>query len=243
MKLNIFEQHKRIEAYFSQKPLIAAELIPQLCKEAEERGGIVAKAGLVHGKDIAAIRKEIIDAAQKGASKNTLDGNFLQIPETDGLITDLADVALVTTHGDCIPLYAYDPVKNVIGVAHAGWKGTKLGIAFELIKAMEKEYGCSPSDIEAYIGPGIDFCCFAVKDDVADQFYYDIPWADMYIRQKNFSHYLIDLKGINREFFNIAGCFNVETSDHCTVCREDLYWSYRREKDMNRMITYMRIKL
>ena len=39
-------------------------------------------------------------------------------------MTDVPGVILTTTHGDCIPIYAYDPVKKVVGLAHAGWRGT-----------------------------------------------------------------------------------------------------------------------
>ena len=238
MSLSIFKQHSKIEAFFSQKPLVAESYIPQLCREAEATGFVV-KAGLVHGKRIAAIDESHLNGDGPGFER---DGNFIKVPETDGLITKLPDVALVTTHGDCIPVFAYDPVKNVIGVAHAGWKGTKLGIAGELVNEMARVYGCNPSDIEAFVGPGIGACCFEVRDDVRRAFSDDLPWFSGYIRQKDEEHSLIDLKGINRRFLELAGCTKIQVSPDCTVCRENLYWSYRRGGDMQRMISYMRIK-
>ena len=42
----------------------------------------------------------------------------------DGLITNAKKVALVTFYADCVPVFLYDPIKNVIGSVHSGWKGT-----------------------------------------------------------------------------------------------------------------------
>ena len=43
-------------------------------------------------------------------------------PETDGMITDVPGICLVTSYADCVPLYFVDPVKKVIGLSHSGWK-------------------------------------------------------------------------------------------------------------------------
>ena len=50
-------------------------------------------------------------------------------PETDGMITDVPGICLVTSYADCVPLYFVDPVKKVIGLSHSGWRGTvgKIG--------------------------------------------------------------------------------------------------------------------
>ena len=48
----------------------------------------------------------------------------IRIPDTDGLITDLKNVLLTTVHADCLPVYFFDPEKGVIGLVHAGWRGS-----------------------------------------------------------------------------------------------------------------------
>ena len=91
--------------------------------------------------------------------------------DIDGLVTDRPGITLITTHGDCNPLYFYDPVRCVIGLAHSGWRGTLGEIAGEMIRKMHTHYDCVPSDILAGIGPGLCQDCFEVDEDVAEMFF------------------------------------------------------------------------
>ena len=44
--------------------------------------------------------------------------------ETDGMVTNVPGICLVTFYADCVPLYFVDPVEKVIGLSHSGWRGT-----------------------------------------------------------------------------------------------------------------------
>ena len=68
-------------------------------------------------------------------------------PETDGMITDVPGICLVTSYADCVPLYFVDPVKKVIGLSHSGWRGTVGKIGKVTVEKMEEEFGCDPADI------------------------------------------------------------------------------------------------
>ena len=46
------------------------------------------------------------------------------LPETDGLITDVPGITLMTRYADCVPLLFYSPTTHTVALAHAGWKGT-----------------------------------------------------------------------------------------------------------------------
>ncbi len=46
------------------------------------------------------------------------------ISKTDGIYTSNEDVLLTSCYADCVPLYFYAPSHGMIGLAHAGWKGT-----------------------------------------------------------------------------------------------------------------------
>ena len=65
----------------------------------------------------------------------------------DGLITDKKDNVLSLTFADCTPLYFYDPVKNVIGNVHSGWKGTYQEIAKMAVKSLVQNYDINPKDL------------------------------------------------------------------------------------------------
>ena len=59
-------------------------------------------------------------------------------PETDGMITDVPGICLVTSYADCVPLYFVDPVKKVIGLSHSGWRGTVGKIGKVTVEKMEE---------------------------------------------------------------------------------------------------------
>ena len=44
--------------------------------------------------------------------------------DVDGLVTKERRLALVTGHADCNAVFFFDPAKQVIGLAHSGWRGT-----------------------------------------------------------------------------------------------------------------------
>ncbi|HBC32495.1 MAG TPA: peptidoglycan editing factor PgeF, partial [Clostridiales bacterium] len=89
--------------------------------------------------------------------------------DIDGLYTDKKNVALMSFHADCNAVFFYDPVKKIIGLSHAGWKGTMKNITGKMIKALA-DLGSNPSDLRAAISPSLGQCCFEVDKDVADMF-------------------------------------------------------------------------
>ena len=151
--------------------------------------------------------------------------------EADGLVTDRPGLCLTVFSGDCLPILFYDPVRRVIGAAHAGWRGTAAGIAARTVETMVSAFGCRPEDILAAIGPGISQCCFETHGDVPDGLR-----AGLGTEAEPFIHPLpggqkfrVDLKGANRRFLELAGL----ASDHialcpaCTACDLDTFWSHR----------------
>ena len=148
-------------------------------------------------------------------------------PECDALITNEPGVALVVFTADCTPILLHDPVTGAVGAAHAGWRGTAMGIAGKTAEAMVRQYGCDPKNIRAAIGPNIGFCCFETDRDVPDAMVAALGQeAEPFIRP-NGSKYYVNLKEINALWLRKAGVENIEISDACTVCRPDIYWSHR----------------
>lgn len=90
--------------------------------------------------------------------------------DTDGLITDQANVALLIKYADCSPIILYDPVKKVQALLHAGWRGTVQKISEHALVMMESRFGCDRENILAYIGPSIDQQNYEVGDEVYEAF-------------------------------------------------------------------------
>ena len=126
--------------------------------------------------------------------------------------------------------FFYDPDKKIIGLSHAGWKGTMTNIAGKMIRALVN-LGSNPSDLKAAISPSLGQCCFEVDKDVADMFINtDIKYKDFMIKKGEKYHF--DLWGINKYNIIREGMKeeNIEVAGMCTKCRNDLFFSHRGQK-------------
>ncbi|XP_054471395.1 purine nucleoside phosphorylase LACC1 [Anoplopoma fimbria] len=93
-------------------------------------------------------------------------------PESyDAMVTDQTGVVIAAPGADCMPILFADPVSKVIGAAHAGWKGTLMGVAMATVGTMVKEFGCRVSDIVVAVGPAVGGCCFTLDREQALDFY------------------------------------------------------------------------
>lgn len=86
--------------------------------------------------------------------------------ETDGLITNQPNIALLIKYADCTPIVLFDPQKRVQASVHSGWRGTTKKIALKAIEKMESEFDCRREDILVYVGPSIDQDHYEVGSEV-----------------------------------------------------------------------------
>lgn len=149
----------------------------------------------------------------------------------DGLITNEKNVALVTFYADCVPLYFLDPVHKVIGLAHAGWRGTVKKIGKKLIEKMVAYFDTNPKELIAGIGPSIGECCFEVSEDVKisieNAYNHDI--IDKIVKSKGNGKYLINLWEANAASMVEGGMeyCNITIGDICTMCNKEDMFSHR----------------
>ncbi len=152
----------------------------------------------------------------------------------DAILTDRQGVTLFMRFADCVPVFLYDPKRKVIGLAHAGWKGTVLGAAAEAVKAMQEGYGSQPADILAAIGPSIGPEHYPVGEEVvlqvraafgeeASGLLDPLPVSEMGSGVK------FDLWNANRLVLEKAGVRHIEISGICTACHIEDWYSHRGE--------------
>ncbi len=147
--------------------------------------------------------------------------------DIDGLFTNEKNIPLVTFHADCIPIYFYDPKKELIGIVHAGWRGTKSEIVKKMINIFIKHQS-NINDIKVVIGPGICKSCFEVQDDVIKEMNFTFI-KDCYIYKKNVDRYYLDLKEINKRILLNLGINedNITVNNICTKCNPEVFFSHR----------------
>lgn len=152
------------------------------------------------------------------------------LPSVDGLITNEPLITLVTYYADCTPIYFVDPIKKVVALAHAGWRGTILKIAKKMVDIMQNDYFCSINDIKCAIGPCIGPCCYEVDYDVASKFK-NLEDDNTYSIVKNLTNgkYSVNLYQANKQILLSCGIKeeNITLADICTRCYNDLLFSHR----------------
>ncbi len=150
----------------------------------------------------------------------------------DALTTRTPRVLLGVKTADCVPVLLADSLRGACAAIHAGWRGTVSAIVLRTIERMSQEFGTRASDISAAIGPSANACCYEVGSDVIEAFRKNFSDADSLFTPTREGHALVDLQRANREQLIRAGVSpkRIHTAPLCTMCRTDLFFSYRREK-------------
>ena len=151
--------------------------------------------------------------------------------ETDGMITNVPGICLVTFYADCVPLYFVDPVKKVIGLSHSGWRGTVGKMGKVTVEKMTTEYDCDPKDILAAIGPSICQDCYEVSEDVIDCFkekFDEHLWDNLFYQKEN-GKYQMNLWEANHQIFLESGISeeHIAVTNVCTHCNPEVLFSHR----------------
>ncbi|MBW4837951.1 MAG: peptidoglycan editing factor PgeF [Paenibacillaceae bacterium] len=191
----------------------------------------------------------VVHAGDRG--KGYLDRSSA-FQETDGLVTNVPGILLTSFYADCVPLYFADPVRGVVGLAHAGWKGTVRHIAVEMIQTMEREFGSQRSEIRTAIGPSIGGCCYEVDEAVMGKVREALPneggLAEENLYTSASDHAgktMLNLKELNRIIMIKAGILptHIECTTWCTSCHPEYFYSYRAQGGVTgRMASWIGIK-
>lgn len=151
--------------------------------------------------------------------------------ETDGMVTNVPGICLVTFYADCVPLFFVDPVHRAIGLSHSGWRGTVGRIGKVTVEKMTENYGTDPKDVIAAVGPSICQDCYEVSEDVICRFRENFPeecWPDLFYN-KGDGKYQLNLWKANEYVFAEAGIRREHTAvtNVCTHCNPDILFSHR----------------
>lgn len=150
--------------------------------------------------------------------------------QADAILTTQPGVTLFMRFADCVPILLYDPIKRVIGLAHAGWQGTVKGTAGKVVRKMSVVFGSQPSDILAAIGPSIAAHHYQVGPDVAEQAEQAFGKDAKEILFPCQGGLQFDLWEANRLILERSGVRQIEISGICTACHPEDWFSHRREK-------------
>jgi YfiH family protein len=165
--------------------------------------------------------------------------------KADAMVSNQPGACLGILTADCQPVLFYDANAQVIGAAHAGWRGTKDGILEATLAAMEK-LGATRTNIVAVIGPTISQTAYEVGPDFKDALCDHDPQAGSYFAQGLADRWLFNLPGYGIRRLQVAGVGRAEWTGHCTFSDPNRFFSYRRsthakEVDYGRLISIIRL--
>ena len=185
----------------------------------------VVTAQQVHEDTIGIIKTASLDSANAREYQRTFAA-------TDALITVESSIPLMLFFADCVPVLFFEPVKRVVAISHAGWKGTVARIAAKTLTKMKSEYNINPQDCLIGIGPSIGQCCYEVDDTVISKLRQEFAsdWSKFVIPRNE--RWMLDLWKVNEMQLLEAGAKqqNILTSGVCTSCNNSLFYSHRTEK-------------
>lgn len=147
----------------------------------------------------------------------------------DSLVVCRDDVAALLCFADCMPLIIVAPT-GAFSIAHAGWRGVVNGIVSKSIAELQQQTGCDPSSFNVYIGPYIHSCHFEVGDETRDAFsrLFGASVCIPYPQSPSHRDH-VDMGAAMRMTLSRSGIDPVRVADVdlCTVCNQELFFSYR----------------
>ncbi len=167
-------------------------------------------------------------------------------PKADGMVTRVPGIALGALAADCAPILFADADGQVVGAAHAGWKGALGGVGEATVAAMER-LGADRRRISAVVGPCIGREAYEVGPEFEARFIGSEPsYAGYFARPAGAERSRFDLPRFVVDRLRAAGVGTVEMLDRCTYSDGDRFFSYRRtthckEADYGRQISAIMI--
>ncbi|HEV2802329.1 MAG TPA: peptidoglycan editing factor PgeF [Pyrinomonadaceae bacterium] len=177
----------------------------------------------VHGREVRLVCED---------TPGALDANDQRC---DALTTNARHILLGVQTADCVPILLADARNKACAAVHAGWRGTAAEIATAALARLSAEYGTRAEDVRACLGPAALQCCYEVGGDVIETFRSRFAYAEELLTPTREGHARIDLHTANRRQLEAAGVSTarIHVAPLCTICREDLFFSYRRDKKLH----------
>jgi polyphenol oxidase len=178
------------------------------------------KMKVVHGNKVVEA-----DERKKGVSMR----DWRKSVEADGLVTKEKDTHLFLLVADCLSIILFDPVKQRLGLVHAGWKGTDLNIVGKAVKRLKHLYKTEPGDLVVGLGPAARRDSF-IKNNPYQR---DNPRWTGFLEKIDDTFYKVDFVGLCKKQLYDSGVKreNVFDSGIDTV-KDQRFFSHVREKSL-----------
>lgn len=180
-----------------------------------------------------------VTSADRGKGANAYDDS---IQDTDGFYSQEKGTLMTLCFADCVPLFFIAPKERMIGIAHAGWKGTVHGIGAKMVSTWQAE-GIDVERISVIIGPSICKKCYIVDDYVITFVQNTLEHVEKKpYNQIKEGQYSLDLQELNKQILMKQGIKEnqILTTTYCSSCHQDEFFSHRRDNGKTgRMMSFI----
>ena len=181
----------------------------------------IASANLITLKQIHSSKVIVVEAP--------FEANLI---EADAMVTAKSSIGLGILTADCAPILMADDAQEIIGVVHAGWRGSLNTVIENTIREMRK-LGARIENINAAIGPCIHQKNYEVGEEFFELFKKNDHQNVSFFRKSSEVKFLFDLPGFIHAKLQSLGVGSVHRLDTCTFENEKDYFSHRRNKKNN----------
>ncbi len=160
-------------------------------------------------------------------------------PDADAVFGDSpGDICAVRT-ADCVPLLLCARDGSEIAAVHGGWRGVLAGVIENTVAAMRAD----GKELLAWLGPAISREAFEVGDEVREAFVAEDAADAAQFEANARGRWQADLYGLSRKRLANAGIRDVYGGEFCTFGDPERFWSYRRNPECGRMVSFVSIRL
>ena len=152
-------------------------------------------------------------------------------PEADAFVVRERRTVCAIQIADCMPVVLACEKGEVIGLAHAGWRGLAAGVLEATLAAMN----VAPQRVIAWLGPAIGPQAYEVGDEVRAAFLECDGAARTAFAPVRPGHWLLDLYAVARQRLARAGVEQVFGGTFCTCSERERFFSFRRDRTRERM--------
>ena len=181
----------------------------------------------VHGADV-----RVVDSIEEAKPAEDSNGETIYC---DVIVSNADGVLAGVKTADCVPILIGDPRTRSFAAVHAGWRGTLATAVVAGLKRLSNQYGTKPEEVRVAIGASAGPCCYEVGSDVIDGFTSRFSYGAKLFTPTRPGHAFVDLITANREQLESEGVRpeRIHVVPFCTMCRTDLFFSYRQEKKLH----------
>ena len=181
---------------------------------------------------LAKLRKKFDLASMEqvhGSNALEVKNRLSKVYEGDALFTSKLGIYLAVRSADCLPILFYNPKKQIIGVVHAGWKGTYKKIIQKTLQKVAKRFQAKPEDFYFYLGPAARLCCYEITHEPQRIEKFDKKYRKKILRKDGARIFLDIVKANKLQLRQLhVPTSHIEDSGLCTI-HNAKYPSHRRE--------------